>query len=303
MPSCFLCGTNATVQPGSRGGHLVQCPACARYEISGTLEVTIAAPQWAARRHLLSGMTRASDAGDTKFLHLTTDNVEDLVAAARRPSNMIEILDNLLLLGAARTESFGSRVNFSPIDWPLVFARDVLEFESLLRGLAALGYWEVSSGLQGKITVSGWKRLQQIRETAHRSWQAFVAMWFDKKQMGDIFAAAIAPALRRSGYDPVRVDLLQHNDKIDDRIIAEIRRSGLVVADFTGCRGGVYFEAGFARGLGIPVIWTCREDFIGELHFDTRQLNHITWKGATDLQEQLYNRIAATMPVRAPLEV
>jgi hypothetical protein len=193
MPSCFLCGTNATVQPGSRGGHLVQCPACARYEISGTLEVTIAAPQWAARRHLLSGMTRASDAGDTKFLHLTTDNVEDLVAAARRPSNMIEILDNLLLLGAARTESFGSRVNFSPIDWPLVFARDVLEFESLLRGLAALGYWEVSSGLQGKITVSGWKRLQQIRETAHRSWQAFVAMWFDKKQMGDILRPRLPP--------------------------------------------------------------------------------------------------------------
>ncbi len=33
-----------------------------------------------------------------------------------------------------------------------------------------------------------------------------------------------------------------------------------MIADFTGHRGGVYFEAGFAHGLGIPVIWTCRED-------------------------------------------
>ena len=39
------------------------------------------------------------------------------------------------------------------------------------------------------------------------------------------------------------------------------RHGGLVVADFTGHRGGVYFEAGFARGLGIPVVWTCHKEY------------------------------------------
>jgi hypothetical protein len=54
-----------------------------------------------------------------------------------------------------------------------------------------------------------------------------------------------------------------HLNKVDDVIVAEIRRSRFLVADFTcepgKVRGGVYFEAGFARGLNIPIIWTCRD--------------------------------------------
>lgn len=59
-----------------------------------------------------------------------------------------------------------------------------------------------------------------------------------------------------------------HTDRIDDKILAEIRRSGLLVADFTGHRQGVYFEAGFALGLDVPVIWCCREDEIEKAHFE-----------------------------------
>ena len=47
-------------------------------------------------------------------------------------------------------------------------------------------------------------------------------------------------------------------------------------SDFTGNRGGVYYEAGFAHGLGLPVIFMCRDG--DELHFDVRQYNCIFWK-------------------------
>jgi nucleoside 2-deoxyribosyltransferase len=63
-------------------------------------------------------------------------------------------------------------------------------------------------------------------------------------------------------------------------------------------RGGVYFEAGFAMGLGKLVIWTCHEDDVEKLHFDTRQYNHIVWTDATDLKEKLMLRIEATLPDR-----
>lgn len=69
-----------------------------------------------------------------------------------------------------------------------------------------------------------------------------------------------------------------------------------VVADFTGHRGGVYFEASFALGLGIPVIWTCCEDQIGTAYFDTRQYSHVVWKSPGDLREKLKYRILATVP-------
>lgn len=101
-------------------------------------------------------------------------------------------------------------------------------------------------------------------------------MWFGDN-MTQVYNEAIAPAIEAAGYTPVRIDKTEHNQKIDDEIIAQIRRSKFVVADFTKHRGGVYYEAGFAQGLGLQVIWTCREDDINDLHFDTRQYNHILW--------------------------
>ena len=82
---------------------------------------------------------------------------------------------------------------------------------------------------------------------------------------------------------------------INDEMIAQIRAASFVVADFTGHRGGVYFEAGFALGLDLPVIWTCRKDHMKDLHFDIRQYNTIDWEDSEDLATRLQHRIEATV--------
>ncbi len=87
----------------------------------------------------------------------------------------------------------------------------------------------------------------------------------------------------------------EFNDKVCDRMVAEIRRSRFLVADVTGQRQAVYFEAGYAMALGLPVIFTCREDEIDNCNFDTRQYNHIVWKSPEDLRERLKSRIEATI--------
>ena len=125
--------------------------------------------------------------------------------------------------------------------------------------------------------------------------QVFVAMWFDASTT-DVWMAGLKPGIEDSEYcSALRVGSLDHNEKIDDRIIAEIRRSGLVVADFTGDCGGVYFEAGYARGLGIPVIWTCRRTGSTKVHFDTNRFNYITWETPEELRGRLDARIRATV--------
>lgn len=48
-------------------------------------------------------------------------------------------------------------------------------------------------------------------------------------------------------------------------------------------------------GIRMPVIWTCRHDLIDQVHFDTRQYNHIVWRDSQDLQLQLKNRILAVL--------
>ena len=46
------------------------------------------------------------------------------------------------------------------------------------------------------------------------------------------------------------------------------------------------------------MIWTCRDTDIDDVHFDTRQYNHIVWKDAADLKKRLADRIEATLPTR-----
>ena len=113
--------------------------------------------------------------------------------------------------------------------------------------------------------------------------------------MDEAWEKGFEPGIRDAGYKPMRIDYKEHNNKIDDQIIAEIKRSRFLVADFTSERGGVYFEAGFAKGIKIPVIFTCRKDLSENIHFDTRQFNHILWEKPEELRERLKDRISATI--------
>jgi hypothetical protein len=138
--------------------------------------------------------------------------------------------------------------------------------------------------------------LQLEKQTPQNSVVGFCAMWFNDDVM-PLWTQVIEPAIRESGYEPLRIDGKQHNGKIDDEIVASIRSSKFVVADYTGSRGGVYYEAGFAHGLGLPVVFMCREDHLKDIHFDVRQYNCIVWK-ADELQiarSDLKNRILATL--------
>ena len=79
--------------------------------------------------------------------------------------------------------------------------------------------------------------------------------------------------------------------------MAEIRRSRFVVADYTGQKNGVYFEAGFALGPGLTVIPTCRADDVPKLHFDIKHLNTLLWKAPAELAEGLNRRIRAVIGI------
>ena len=161
--------------------------------------------------------------------------------------------------------------------------------------LVEQGWIQGNNSYQYSVTVDGHRRIADVK-TNSDSTQAFVAMWFDDG-MEAAYRQGIVPAIDSAGYKPMRIDQKPDVNKIDDEIIAEIRRSRFLVADFTqeedGARGGVYFEAGFALGLGIPVIYTCREDVIDKIHFDTRQYHHTAWRDPEDLRDKLEKRILA----------
>lgn len=119
-------------------------------------------------------------------------------------------------------------------------------------------------------------------------------MWFSP-EVRQLWTDVIDIAIKEAGYEALRIDGKEHNGRIDDEIMASIRAARFVVSDFTGNRGGVYYEAGFAHGLGLPVIFMCREG--DELHFDVRQYNCIFWSfdRLEEARDRLKNRILATL--------
>lgn len=279
-----------------RDAATVSCPRCGSYRMTGTAMISV--PGLGDQRYKLSGVLRnASENGQS--LEVTSENVYELIARAPVSFSISRLLEGILLLVADRTmaaEHLRKHIWLERDDYPLFYLKsgdDFFHVVVMLRELKLLDVRAVvGSTLPVALTVSGWERVDKLQSTRGRPDRAFVAMWFDQS-LDDVYTLGIEAALRNTGFDPLRIDRLAHNDRIDDRILAEIRASGLVVADFTGHRQGVYFEAGFALGLTVPVIWCCRKDEVGNAHFDTRQYNHILWQDSADLRQQLEARIRA----------
>ena len=154
------------------------------------------------------------------------------------------------------------------------------------------------------ITPKGWQHIAELRHTQSKSTKVFIAMSF-APELDGFFINAIEPGVRAAGYEALRIDRTEHNNCIDDEIIAAIRQTKSLIADFTNNRGGVYYEAGFAKGLGHEVLWSVREDHLDEVHFDTRQYNFLRWQvgDLPGFAKALENRIEATVgegPLTAP---
>ncbi|MEK6279171.1 MAG: hypothetical protein AABN95_02350 [Acidobacteriota bacterium] len=293
---CYIC--NNPIPPyewASNKTPPVQCRICGPYRLreqAGMYILTAYVPD----RHLLSGAVRERN---EKGFDVVIDSFDTLRTLVIPPRGPIERMDRILLYVLQKMETDDAGVLLSPpYDYSIAYSKNPTEFKFLIDRAIDMGYLELAYGeAEYRLTAKGWIYVTQLNRTDVNSHQAFIAMSF-APELVSAFMDGIKPAVEHTGYIPLRVDQVQHNQKIDDQIVADIRKSGLLIADVTGHRPGVYFEAGLALGLGIPVIWTCRETDIQAAHFDTRQYNHIVWTNPEDLRQKLIARIEATVPIR-----
>jgi nucleoside 2-deoxyribosyltransferase len=224
--------------------------------------------------------------------------VDQLLSALDPPVQ--EKLDSLLGWMARVCVRPGRTAEFDYTnDYTVICAHDSEEASFLVDTLAqqaliSLGEPTLdSTTAEFVISAHGWSRLHELKQSGSESDTAFVAMWFDEARSP--FDKAIGDAITAAGYRALRMDRVEHVNRIDDEIISRLRSAKFLVADFTGQRAGTYFEAGFMLGLGRPVIWLCQKDEIAHLHFDTRQYNTIDYSDPVDLEKRLAFRIKAVI--------
>lgn len=315
MAICPLCEEEARdiASPDEKSREIwsYECHNCGIYSIlRETWEDYLKYPKYSLIKHKISTYTRERTIhNQSKIIIVSPDmrkedysleGMIDFISICKMfPRKFSNRMDRALLNIAKLSRFTGDKFIIPKKDYALLFAdeRNDQAFFFILKEIIRKGYIDGPACVPGEyiITPEGWDRIYYLEtENNPLSNQGFVAMWFDSS-MDEAWEKGFCQAIKDTGFDPFKINIKEHNNMINDEIIAEIRHSKFVVCDFTGQRGGVYFEAGFALGLNKPVIWTCRNDHMAECHFDTNHYNHIVWEDEDDLYIKLYNRIRATI--------
>jgi len=291
QPAKFIVGTGVDQYSGElKAGSSGQCARCGKVRV---VQEVVTKLQRMGTRHILSAFFRRYPTGVPPLV--TLDNVDELIAGMPVLRTVPEKMNVILKLLVDSKEPPGTSIGLDDqTDYPLVFAENGKELNFLL------GQLEVRRLIQRDfmtgsvlVTADGYEGIEELDAASYKSTRnAFVAMWFAKLR-DSIYNEAIEPAIREAGYQAIRIDRKEHVNRIDDEIVAQLRQSRFLVADFTGQRAGVYYEAGFMHGLGRKVFWMVEKQELEKAHFDVRQYNFIDYESPADAKSRLFYRIMA----------
>lgn len=237
---------------------------------------------------------------------LDNHKLEAIINEAIIPRTPKERIDNLLIYLHSLQEFEGSIIKFpnneSKNDLAkrlyfrnyneMVFYLFTLWNDGYIKGVDA-STKDGTDIISIQLTYYGLAKVIEINESGVNSERCFVALSFSEEVKS--IRESIKNAITESGYKPILIDEIHFDSDvtINDALIAEIKKSKFVVADFTQHKHGVYFEAGFALGLKKPVLYLCHKDDFNKSHFDTNHYPHIIYSNLDELVEKLKTKIEA----------
>ncbi len=294
--------------PDGREGYFVNCERCGPYYLSE--EAMADMNGWHRRdeekiARIGHAVRRMARPGRHPFL--MNDALERLVNEPL-PS-VFEQADNLIRWLGENATGPGESVTITPASHQfIVGAKRTSGVDFLLEHLLDTGLLKgdrVMGGANAELSFAGWEHFDRIQRGAVDSHKAFMAMQYGDDRLDGVVRDVFAPAVAQTGFQLVRLDDQPKAGLIDDRLRVEIRACRFLIADLSHGNKGAYWEAGFAEGLGKPVIYTCERKVFEEeqSHFDTNHHLTVMWD-VDDLQpaaELLKAAIRATLPAEAKL--
>lgn len=315
--SCPVCKSELKNKYAQGERYFFECPRCGPYSLSYEAKHDLAryldrddtAP--ARLSYALYRMTKRQQGA-----MVTNDLLENILKNMELPRPH-EQLENLVLWLGENQPSMGAAIQVADQVIAAVGTTDMesvgfLTSQAIEAGLINGEVVQQTSRSEcyipsAQLTLEGWKQFDELQRGKSSSRMAFMAMQFGDPELDRIYQDHFKRAVAASGFDLKRLDEGQPAGLIDDRLRVEIRQSRFLIADLTHHNKGAYWEAGYAEGLGKPVIYTCRKDvFDGKAiapHFDTNHHLTVVWS-PNDLataEAKLTATIRATLPDEAKL--
>lgn len=317
MPKkCPVCDSDLKKEPetklyGDMVGTYYSCQRCGDYAMTGTLAATIA-------HHIagsvevvskISNYIRKMQKAGTEPL-LFDDTVKFIKENTSIPNPSEQASSFILWLGD-NLSSPGQMIKIHVLAHQSIMGAKTPEgFMLVLKYLFDEGFLEgtihkTAPVASGTLSMKGWNYYESMKHGAASSRKAFMAMQYGEDILDKVFKECFRPSVKATGYELIRLDESPKAGLIDDKLRVEIRTSRFLISDLTHGNPGAYWEAGFAEGLGKPVIYTCEKGkFESEkTHFDTNHHLTVLWKlsDLRDAAEQLKATIRATLPTEARL--
>ena len=308
---CRICGeTQNVAKAGWQNGFgdFYNCPKCGKYIVETFAEKEFESKKTrsAAYYYLRNIYLRrdkpfmiTNQTGETSDYHMITS--EDLMKYY--PSNINERLDMILENLYEVNDKFASYIALEAnyiLNSALFFleSEDKTSIEDVENTIKMLNNLQLLKSHEKVVTefmidIKGWERLEKNNVQKKKTKKVFVAMAFSP-DMSDV-REMIKEVISDLGYVPTLVDEKEHNNQIVPEILYEIRQADFVIADISKNRGGVYYEAGYALGIGKEVILTYNENAEEGVHFDVSQKSQVRYNNLEELKNRLRKRIIATI--------
>ena len=255
------------------------------------------------QRAVLSHRIRSNTSDEQPF-QIDRDWLDHVVSSGRFPSPTVQAMNILRWIGDEVT-----RTGESVVTLPLHFHATIgaphrtSAFKTLLelterKYLTATPPAKSSNGepMHVDLSLVGWDRYEAEKRGQFRGSYGFLARKFNDPDFDPFVQNVVKPAVEEgTGYDLVDMNDVSRAGVIDNIMRAQIRDAAFVISDLTHANLGAYWEAGFAEGLGKPVIYICEKNTFEDrgTHFDTNHCTTIFW--SKDDHENFREVLIATL--------
>lgn len=296
--NCRLCGDeNAEIESAGGDGWTIKCTICRNYGFSDTDRVVVFENRKknypnVSERYLFAVLSWMSRQSAHKPFMITHD------VATKINSGEIKLPDpfarrmNFIRYVGDNTQQDDTEI--SRVSWrvvaPIIGALNEDDVNSIFKDCSDEGWVTSLYGADAtprpsivlglSLSLSGWQKYHALLKKTDDGMTAVIAMKFGDRELDSLVNHHIKPIVQeQTKYKISRVSDDPQAGLIDNRMIMMLRDAPFIIADLTHGNHGAYWEAGFAEGLGKPVIYICREPEPGAvpLHFDTNHRQTAFW--------------------------
>jgi hypothetical protein len=294
--------------PASMDGAQIDCTTCGRYKASRNAIDDFFNSAHAGisdRVRALSAHLIFNEQTSAKIPSLDSYWVEKLLAQPNYPSPAQQAINAIRKIGDTvnRTgdvwnmlpHNFFVQIGSPNPRFAFSIVKELYE-RGLVTGIPSEAMNTPGNFLDVSLTLTGWESYEQEHKGKISSNYGFMALKFGIPELDKLLKEVLKPSTKELGFDLLDMRDSARTGVIDNIMREKIRDCAFVIADLTHDNLGAYWEAGYAEGLGKPVLYLCEHGKfeISKTHFDTSHCTTVTWGGAK-AEEDFAAELKATL--------